>query len=290
MARPISDIYDEIIAEKNSVSNLSGYTPINDSWQNFLNALTSGSRVAIWRMWSYLMAYAIHVHEKVFDTFKAKVQAIAAKAVPATTRWLRDQVLKFQYGYTLQYIDNQYQYSQDDPSAMIVKRAAVVEGAQNVLIKAAKLDNNDLPTPLSTNELTSLEQYCNEIKPAGLKINVTSFDPDFVKVVAEVWYDPLVLASDGSLLTDPNVFPVEHAIKAYMQDLAFNGELFLTELQDAMQQAEGVVDPRLKTVEAKYGNLNYQTIIRTYVANAGYLKIDPNNQLSSTLTYNPSNA
>jgi len=77
MARELSDIYNEIITEKESMTTLrTQFSPFPDTFNNLLWTISSGSKVAIWRLWVWLVAYAIWMFEKVQDTFKSEVEAL----------------------------------------------------------------------------------------------------------------------------------------------------------------------------------------------------------------------
>ena len=94
--------------------------------------------------------------------------------------------------------------------------------------------------------------------------------------------------SDGSLFSDPAVFPAEDAIKAYLKNLPFDGRFNITELTDKVQSAEGIVNPIFQSASGKSGTQSYQSITDYYGSNAGYMIIDPNYPLSNTITYTPS--
>lgn len=72
MARSIEDIYNSIIAEKQTMGTLTGATPVNDTYQSILADLTSASRVADWRLWCYIMSIGLWLHEALWDSIKAK--------------------------------------------------------------------------------------------------------------------------------------------------------------------------------------------------------------------------
>ena len=78
MARSITTIQNEIIAAKTADSNL--------------NSLNSPSAVAIWRLWSRIIAGAIETQEQLWDVFKAELEQIAREAVPGTADWLQKRV------------------------------------------------------------------------------------------------------------------------------------------------------------------------------------------------------
>ena len=232
-----------------------------------------------------MIAFGIWVHEVLFDKHKEEVEALIEDLIVGTVRWYQAQALLFQYGDSLQWIDERYQYPTIDPLAQIVKRAAVIEVGPQVRIKIAKLDVSGLPEPLTAAELAAFVLYINRIKVAGTDIAVISRVADLLKVTADVYYDPLVLDATGQRLDTPGSYPVEDAINGYIQNLPFNGVFSLTELQDEIQKAVGVVDPRLTTVEAKYGATPYVSIDRVYTADAGHMVIDPLFPLNTTLNY-----
>ncbi len=286
MARQIKVIYDALIAEKINQPTLTTLQPAIDDQQTLLSDLATPSKVAVWRLWMWLVATAIFTHETLWDLFKAEVEEIAANAIPGTVRWYQDQALKYQHGDPLLYIDNKFQYAVIDPSKQIIKRAAVVELGSQVRIKVAKLNGFTI-TPLSTPELSAFDAYINQIKFAGTNTATLSRLPDLLKVAYKVYYDPLLLTATGELISNPGKFPVEEAITGHIANLPFNGNLVLTQLTDAIQKAVGVVNPILQSAEATYGAVPYAPIVETYNPDAGHMIVDPLNPLSGSITYIP---
>lgn len=288
MARTITEIYDEMVAEKQSMPTLQGLQPAIDHSQTLLNDLTSKSKVAIWRLLFFVVAVAIWVHEVIFDKHKAEIEARANEVIPGTAKWYRDQCMLFQYGDPLVYLNRIYQYATIDETKQIIKRTAVIEANGQVRIKVAKLANG-LPVPLSTSELTAFSAYVNQIKFAGTNIAIISHPADKLKISYDVTYNPLVMNGNGELIENTSIKPVEDAINNYIQNLPFNGILNLTKLTDAVQMAKGVIDPVLNSAEATYGNLAYAPILKNYNANAGYMEIDINFPLDQQINYIPAN-
>lgn len=279
MSRTLAEIYNEIIDEKQSLSNLSGLLPNSNAYfPDFLADLSSGSRVAIWRLWAYLMAFAIWTHEQLFDIFQAQIEDIAASAIAGTPRWYYDRVLEFQYGDTLVYQDGQYQYALVDTTTQIVKYCAIEERPDGVVVVKTAKDSAGDPEPLIVAELDALRSYLQQIKFAGTRLSVVSFDPDQLKVYYEVFYDPIIPEADIKAA-------VEAAIVSFVKGLPFNGRFNINKLTDSLQILEGVVDPVFQSAEARYGALPYESIDREYNSNAGYLEIDVAFPLSTTITY-----
>ncbi len=286
MARSVSTIYDSLIAEKNSQTALNDLQPNVDNSQTLLSDVSSPSRVSDWRFWLWLFSVGIWSLEVLWDLFKVELDEKINSAPVATPRWYQKESLLFQYGDTLVWIDNKYQYATINTLTQIIKRAAVVEGGGQVTIKVAKLVGS-VVTKLTVIEKAAFQQYINLIKIAGTQTIIISDDPDLLKLAVTAYYDPLVLASDGSLLSDPSVFPLEDAINNYLSLLDFNGYVVLTKLVDSMQSATGVIDPVLTLTEAKFGTNPYSAVIIKYNAYAGHMIIDPAYPLSTQITYLP---
>lgn len=283
MARSIGTIYGEIVAQKDSQAALSALAPSADTEQQLLAALTSTSKVAIWRLWAYVTAVAIYTHEVLWDLFKAEVQAKADAAIAGTALWYQAQVFAYQHGDTLEYdpATGKYGYAALDESAQIVKRCAVIEQPNGVVaFKVAKLDSG-LPVGLEAGELTALSQYIKKIRFAGTRFSLTSGAGDIIRIEATIYYDGVVPA--GTISANVKV-----AIEAYIGALPFNGELLLSKLTDTIQAVTGVIDVVLTQVETKEIDINpYEAIDRVHVPTYGYYRIDDEagNTLDDTLTF-----
>lgn len=271
MARTLSEIYDSIIAEKNTMSTLTALQPTMDDEQTLLQDLTSTSKVAIWRLWAYLMAVAIWVHENIIDQLLEKREA-------GTVAWHHEQSLKFQYGDPLVLQSGKYVYSPIISANQIIKLASVNEDLINpkVVIKVAKLSSG-LPVPLSLSEKTAFEAYWKTIKFAGTKIIIISTNGDIFKFGADIFFDPLLMANNGSLLISPTTFPVHDAVKKFIRSLPFDGRFELAELVDQIQVATGVVNVVPTVCQAKVGVNPYIDILsqagHVYKPFAGYMTL-----------------
>lgn len=285
MARSLSEIYNALIAEKETLEVLSGLNPTPDDAQTFLQDLSSTSKVAIWRLYLWVVSVGIWTLETLFDRHKAEIEALKNKLVVCTSLWWQMKCFDFQLGYALEWNGAQFVYSSVDLEAQIIKRAAVVNTPGIVRLKVAKLDDDGLPTPLSGPEVVSFTAYALQIAPAGINVIVISAEADLLKVTFDVYYNPLVMTPTGELITSPGTKPVEDAINGYIQNLPFNGVLNLTALTDAVQKAQGVVDPILTSAEAKFGATPYLAIDANYNSYAGHLKIDPLFPLESSINY-----
>jgi len=263
MSRSIDEIYQEIVDEKDSLPALSGLLPANDSVPDLLSDLSSSSKVAIWRLWAYIMAVAIYTHELLFDQVKVDVQAIIDAAPVGTPRWYQSEVLKFQLGDSLQYLNNRFQYNIIDESKQIVKYCAVEESNGQVLIKTAKDDSGNI-VPLTASEVNSLSSYVAKIKFAGTFVLVSSYPADELDISFNIYYDPIRRLSnvqDG----------VQAAIDSFRKNLPFNGRVSITAFTDAVQAVEGVVDPIFVSATATPDVGSPVNFDREYFPLAGYI-------------------
>ena len=286
MARTTDEIYDALIVEKELQSDLAPLLPNPETASDLLSELTSGSKVAIWRLWLRIVAWGIHQHEVIFDAHKAEITAFADTLIGGTKRWLQEQCFLFQIGDVLTYntVTSRFGYSTINTANQIVKRASVLEAGGQLRIKVAK-ETSGVPEKLDISELSAFQVYISQIKFAGTNVIVTSNDADELQITYTIYYDPLLMDSNGALISDGGVFPVEDAIEDFISNLPFDGVLNLTELTDAVQNAVGVKDPVLVSALARYGVNPFAAITREYVADAGYMKIDPSNPLNTTITY-----
>lgn len=278
MARQISEIQQQML------DNIAA-DPVLGS------LLTSTSRRAIYRLWTYIVAVAINTLEQLMDIFSAKVEAIAATAAPATATWLQAQILKFQYSDTnpqvVQLINFAPAYPVVDESLRIISRCSVTTNlSSQVLVKVA---TGEPPAALTSAQVAALQSYLSEIGIAGVVYNVISQASDKLYVQANIFYQ-----GQYSAVIKANVIA---AIEAYLSALPFNGQVKITDLEDAITGVEGVNDVVLVNVRARangtvfasssYLVQNQQTLSRLWNTIAGYMvgETTSGNTLNDSLTF-----
>ena len=275
MARTIQEIQNLILQAK--------------AQEPALNELNSTSKVAIWRLWVYIIAVAIWSLEKLFDQHRADIDKRLAELKPHTARWYRSKALAFQYGFDLlpdsDKFNNQGHTEEAIEASKIVKYSAVIESKNEgrLIVKIAGEQGEQLQ-PITDAQKQAFEAYLQEIKDAGVRLSVVNYQPDVLHLQMKIIYDPLVLDSNGQSIIHATK-PVEETIKSYLKRLPFNGELVLAHLIDALQQAEGVKIPHLVLAQSKnitssgeYGA--FETIEISKIPTAGYFTIDNFNDIS----------
>ncbi len=270
MARTINQIQQQIIDSKDADSVLNTYT-----W--------SSSTVAIWRLWTYVVAVCIWTLENLYDYHRAEVEAIIAQQKPHTLQWYAHKARLFQYGDTLPDGSDSYATLSTDPSVAIVKYAAAVELSNLVRIKVAK-DNAGTLESLSGTELSAFSAYMFRIKDAGVRLQLTSDNPDNLQLVLSIFYDPLVLGNTGERLDGTATTPVLDAVNAFLANLPFNGLFVLNHLIAALQAIDGVKIGYVVSAQANYAATPYVPITVKYTPDAGYMAIDET-YFNTNITY-----
>lgn len=245
MARTISDIKksmtdqfmsDAVLLEKYGIKS-------GDSFD------AKFSKVSLENILFSIVAAAIYAVESMMDFFKADVEKRISESIVASIPWYHQICLEYQHGDELIFDETtkEFKYAVEDDSKRVIKYASVRDNAAGVDILVSA-DDNGKPKALSDDVLTVFKQYLNARKPAGVLVNVRSYDPDILRLKIRVQFDAMVLNSDGSLISNPAVFPVEQAIQGYISGIVYGGIFNKTRLVDAVQNAAGVDDVVLDEV------------------------------------------
>lgn len=254
MARKIEEIQQSILFAKNT--------------EKALDELTTTSKTGIWQLWIYIVSVAIWTLETLFDKHKAEVNDALAQLKPHSPRWYRNKALAFQDGFAL--IEDSDIFKPDYFNAAtgkwilateeeiknskIIKYSAVTEAEleSRLIIKIATEKDKEL-SPISNDKKKNFEKYIDEIKDAGVRITVVNYEPDILKLQLKIYRNPLVLDENGTLIiAGGGGNPVKEAIRQYMKDLPFNGELILAHLVDKLQNIGGVEIPHIMAASTRW--------------------------------------
>ena len=273
MARKISEIYQQIVTTYANNAAVVGVTVIPDNW-----GLVNRRRI-----WAMAQAFAVWVLEVFLDEHVAQINETISLMKPGTARWYVEMAKKFQYGHSLvpgtDYYDNTGFSDAEIASSRIVKFAACPE-EPFIRLKVATLDVDGNLAKLSPDQLTAFVAYIRQIRYAGVKLNVntiTSTDPDDLKLALNVVFDPLVLDDNGARRDGTDPTPVQNAVKAYLQNIDFNGVFDIQKLQDAIQKVDGVISFVPTTIQWKYGALPFTSVGIRFNPDSGYFIIKAEN-------------
>lgn len=201
----------------------------------------STSKVAEWRLWTYVVAVVIHAFELILDLFRAEIETAVDKVVSGTERWYAEMCYRFQNGHTVLFDDKTatWYYAEDDPDARIVKVAAISVKNKKLFIKVAKFDAQGKVGPLSAEELFNFSGYISAIKFSNDEADTISTDADMIRYNLEVFYNPAVpvtVVRQG----------VEQVLADFRMELSFDAKFYTQRLIDKVMRVDGVVtvDPK----------------------------------------------
>lgn len=278
MARTITEIQDDIIGRITATAGLAD--------------LNSSSKVAIWRLWTYVVAVTVWALENLFDLHKSEVNTLINEKAPHSLRWYANKAKDYQHGSELvheeDYYDNTGLSEDEVAKKKIIAYSAVIEQEKGLRLKVARIVDGDLDALLPV-QLKGFEEYMNRIKDAGVNpLIIESRPADSLKLTLNIYYNPLVLDKTGARLDGTDPAPVRKKVREYLKNLPFNGTMVLAYLVDALQQVDGVVIPHIDQAEARYGEVPYKAFDVKYYPDAGYLRILNNDDLQ--ITYTPQSA
>ena len=213
--------------------------------------------------------------EDLLDIHDAEISQWIFNQAGGGLPWYKSKALAFQLGDSLIWNSNslKYEYAVVDIEKQVVQLASVNETSSGLLIKVAKLVNG-IPTELSPVELIAFTAYMERVKYAGVNIIYVSRPADLIRLNLKVYFDAMVFASDGSLLTNSSKFPVNDAVDEYLKLRPFNGMFNVTSLIDDLQGVGGVVNPVFQSASARYGSQPWKVVTDYYLPNAGHMVID----------------
>ena len=245
MARTIATIQNQIIANKNADSKLSG--------------LTSPSMSAIWLAWSFICAVAINLFEQLLDVFKTDLESNLPGVALANGAWIQNQVLNvFQYAApplptqvlicdaTTGFVPS---YAIIDKTKLLVTQCAVVtmpNPAKTVEIKVAAgtpLSPLDGSPGIGGAQATALSNFLTAILPAGTSFSLINDNGDKLYIAGTVYFKGAYNAT-----IQASVFA---AINTYLTTLNFNGVITLSGIEQAILAVTGINDVDLTLVQAR---------------------------------------
>lgn len=248
-----------------------------------LAELNSESRVSVWRNFIYIIAFAIDLLRQMFETHKTELNELIATKKIHSGIWIREQLLGFQLGFTLvPGTDRWYNTGKTEAeieASKIIKYAAVTESVdeKRVICKIAGETDGEL-APLGESEIEAVGNWLMKIKAAGVPYTVINYLPDLLQLNITIYRDPLVLTQSGThRISGKEV--VKDALKEFMKELPFNGELRIQELSNKLEQTEGVNLVSVGSVLSSWinpetGNYgDWEAVQVRKIAESGYFKI-----------------
>lgn len=267
MARTIAEIKDSIAGDfmrNEDVARAYGFEAGNSFTAHF-------SKASVESVLFYIFACAAWVVESLFDEHRREVSSCIEEILPHRPKWYRDKVLGFMKNKVLIADTDRYDtegMSEDDiAAAKVVKHAVAVENndASILTIKVAG-ENGGVRQRLDEETETQLAAYIAEFKDAGVRINLVNIDADTFNCEVDIFYDPMLLPEEVESAC-------RETVRAYIENLPFNGEYTNMALVNELQKVKGVkiVEFRGATTSASE-ETTVVSINARHVPVAGYFK------------------
>jgi len=241
MARTIAEIYDSLNLVKGNMSELGIYVNNDaesvDTAKKLVNDVRTAAKVAIWRLWLWIVAVASWTIENLQDTHEAAIRAIIAADKPHTLNWYAGESKKFQYGHVITWLTDHFGYAVIDEAAQIVKYSAAIEDAEGgVTIKAMKEGR----VILAVAELNALKAFWAKWKDAGVVLSCISQSVNLLDFTVTIYRNRSILNADNTLIADPTRNAVIDPANEYVESVDFNGTVYLLELIQRIKNQPGI--------------------------------------------------
>jgi len=286
MSRTIQQIQQDIITAKAAAADLSALEVLTTQEQ-IITSADSSSKVAIWRLWVYIFAFVLWIHEQI-------VEANAKNSRPQNLPNFIATVLNYYDGLDLVWKDGSFQYDltnvADAGSRQIIARTAVLESNdEEIVVKVATLNGGDLQ-PLTSDQANRLLVYLKKMKVPGIPIRLVNQTADLLRINITVYVNTLIIDTiSGNLLNTTDVVnPVQDAINNYLASLSqyeLNGIFVNQHFLDTILKATGVELVEANELKWKYAAYPFQDIDKWKVSEAGYFKINDADLIINYLPY-----
>lgn len=239
MARNIQEITEHIKEQfvgNEMLRELYGLTPGRTFDEQFSKASIEARLIDVF-------ASAAQVLEQIWNVFRVETETVVDGSYVTSEPWYYRKALEFQKGDNLMYNERSYrfEYAVPDETKQVVKNVAVRQVMDSGVTKLKVYFSDAKKQPLTGNVRTAFEMYMREIGAAGTHYLFVSEVPDDLRVHLHIYYDALVLDSNGERLEGGGK-PVEEAVEAYLNGLEYGGVFYASKLVDVIQRAEGVKD------------------------------------------------
>ena len=280
MARTVEDIKKEMTEKFMQDENLrEAYGIQGDAtWEKTF------SSVSVENILMYIVAFAAYTIEVMMESFRKDVDTQILQNIVPTVRWYHSQAISFQYGDQLGYNEEfgHFEYPSVNEDKKLVRYCAVKDlgGSIRMLVSG---ENDGSPSVLSNDVLSAFKSYMNQVKVAGIILDIKSLEADNIRIYANVNVDPQIITVNGIRISD-GASVVEDAVNAYLAGIVYGGTFNKTKLVDAIQKVEGVIDVTLTDVQVKpSGAIEYTSMSsNNYTAISGCFR---SKELKESLVY-----
>lgn len=228
MARKISDIYNSMKETRDEYLELTEFR--------------NSSKMSVMDAFMWVVATCIWAFEDIIDVFKVDLAKDLRHRINGTPAYYANALLKYQSGDTLQMSEDgtTFGYAQTDASKQIITKVSYSEEQEEgfydkrLYLKVATGTPGDYKR-IDDVELLAVQAYVDKISFAGTHAIVVSRNGDILIPKLTVYYD-------GAVASEEVYSNVENALNEYVQNLPFDGVVYVQKIIDAIQKADHVVD------------------------------------------------
>jgi hypothetical protein len=250
--------------------------------------LNSSSKVSVWNLWFYIVAFVANNLSELFSVHKTEINALIQAQKITNIDYYRTILFAYRDGHTFDRQKLEYTGTYTDEqiaAAQIIKRVAVqalkVENRLTLQVKLATEDETGALAKIDDETLARIESYVF-VNSNGVQIEYFSDKADDLRLEIDVYIDNTILASDGSRIDGTANTPVTDAINAFLENknFKFDGEIVLSQLINAIQALDGIESDAVRILRAE---ANYQTpaawevFQERYTARSGYYNLNEEN-------------
>jgi hypothetical protein len=237
--------------------------------------VVSDSVTSIRRIWTWVIAFAHYVLERILDVHIVETDEKIAALKPGTLNWYGNKALDFQLGGILiqdsdEYDNTGLSEAQIDAQKIIANKAVVKEDGV-IKIKIVRNFNGDY-APLDNSQLIAFSHYMlNEVQYAGDDVVIVNATADAIAAEITIIYDPSIMKANGDLF-DGTIQPVRGAAKSYFKNTNFNGRYFKSKHIETLLTVSGVTDAKIENITATDANGTITAIDMQYQPFSGFMR------------------
>jgi len=280
MSRSFSDIQKSILEAKEASASLNALEILTTSEQT-LSSATATSKVSIWRLWVWIVAFVLWIHEQL-------VEKLVQESRPQNIRNFLLKVLDFHDGLEHKWIDGRFQYDltgvANPDELKIIKKAAVFENDDEDIVVKIALENNVLAT---VEQIDRVKAYLKNEKPPGASLVLINKLPDQLKATISVWIDIQKIDKlTGRLLgTTEEIYPVKDAVASYLNKLEFNGAFVKNKFTSEIEAQTGIELVNIDSIQWKYEAFPFVDFQIFKEPESGHFELDEGNLTINYLDY-----
>lgn len=279
MSRTLTEIYGQAKEKRDEYLELTEFH--NSSKMSVLDAFTWVTSACIW------------VFENIIDVFKIDLAKDLQYRINGTASYYANALLKYQSGDTLIMNEDgtKFSYPSEDETKRIITKVSCSEEQEEgfydkKLVLKIATGQPGAYERIGDAELLQIQAYLNQISFAGTHAEVVSRNGD-------VLIPKLTVYHDGAVSPEEVYSNIENSLNEFVQNIPFDGVVYVQKIIDAIQKADHVVDVFIDTENnqgifvAQYDSDNNlvnqnpdssgdpyyeKQVTRSFVPNAGFVK------------------